>query len=171
MVISDIEYQSKGVLKQSQYDRDELRYVLWKAIFSPDANTTEEELDWILDGGWLPQAVIRYGIRRQLRDRTRAIQTTSLKESYQAKMQYVKALRTRPMAIETATANSQHYEVGTGILKACLGPRMKYSCCLYPTGKETLGHAEVQMLDSYVAKAELTDGMKILDLGCENLCP
>lgn len=81
-------------------------------------------------------------------------------------MQFVKTLRTRPMAIETATANSQHYEVGTGVLKACLGPRMKYSCCLYPTGKETLGHAEVEMLETYVEKAELTDGMKVLDLGC-----
>ena len=25
-------------------------------------------LDWILDGGYLPQAVIRYGIRQQLRE-------------------------------------------------------------------------------------------------------
>lgn len=70
------------------------------------------------------------------------------------------------MAIETATANSQHYEVATGFLRACLGPRMKYSCCLYPTGKETLGHAEVEMLETYIEKAELADGMKILDLGC-----
>ena len=85
-------------------------------------------------------------------------------------MQYVKVLRTRPMAIETATANSQHYEVATGFLRACLGPRMKYSCCLYPTGKETLGHAEVEMLETYVEKAELADGMKVLDLGCENSC-
>jgi len=80
-------------------------------------------------------------------------------------MQYVKTLRTRSMAIETATANSQHYEVGTGVLKACLGPRMKYSCCLYPTGKETLGQAEIEMLESYVEKAQLMDSMKILDLG------
>ncbi|CAF9905071.1 hypothetical protein IMSHALPRED_000251 [Imshaugia aleurites] len=122
--------------------------------------------DWVLDGGWLPHAVIRYGIRRQLRDRIHAVQKTSLEEAYQAKMQYVKALRTRPMAIETAAANSQHYEVGTGILRACLGPRMKYSCCLYPTGKETLGQAEVEMLEQYIEKAELVDGMKILDLGC-----
>lgn len=134
---------------------------------APHANMAKVEIDWVLDGGWLPQAVIRYGIRRQLRDRIHAVQTTSLEEAYQAKMQYVKALRTRPMAIETATANSQHYEVGTGILKACLGPRMKYSCCLYPTGKETLGQAEVEMLETYIAKAELQDGMKILDLGCE----
>lgn len=80
-------------------------------------------------------------------------------------MDYVEALRTRPMAIETATANAQHYEVGTGVLQACLGPRMKYSCCLYPTGGETLGQAEIEMLDTYVEKADLVDGMSILDLG------
>ncbi|KAL8648374.1 MAG: hypothetical protein Q9210_005022 [Variospora velana] len=122
--------------------------------------------DWLLDGGYLPQAVIRYGIRSQLRDRIRLIESTSLEEAYEKKMQYVKALRTRPMAIETATANVQHYEVGTGVLQACLGPRMKYSACLYPTGKETLGQAEVEMLDTYVKKAELKDGLAILDLGC-----
>ena len=86
-------------------------------------------------------------------------------------MQYIKALRTRPMAIETKTANAQHYEVGTGVLQACLGPRMKYSSCLYPTGKETLGQAEVEMLEIYVDRAQLVDGMKILDLGCERCCP
>ena len=80
-------------------------------------------------------------------------------------MEFVKTLRTRPIAIETATANTQHYEVGTGILRASLGPRMKYSCCLYPTGAETLGQAEVEMLDSYVDKAGLANGQRILDLG------
>jgi len=114
----------------------------------------------------LPQAVIRYGIRRQLADRLRSIQCTTLEEAYRTKMQYVKALRTRPIAIETDKANTQHYEVGTGVLQACLGPRMKYSCCLYPTGKETLGQAEVEMLESYVDKADLANGQRILDLGC-----
>ena len=69
------------------------------------------------------------------------------------------------MAIHTATANEQHYEVGTGVLQACLGPRMKYSCCLYPKGSETLGQAEMEMLDLYVDRAELRDGMRVLDLG------
>lgn len=124
--------------------------------------------DWVLDGGYLPQAIIRFGIRRQLRDRINIIHTTSLEEAYKTKMQYVTELRTRPMAVETATANTQHYEVGTGVLKACLGPRMKYSCCLYPKGTETLGQAEMEMLETYVKKAGLVDGMKILDLGCAN---
>ena len=80
-------------------------------------------------------------------------------------MNYIKELRNRPIAIETATANTQHYEVGTGVLQASLGPRMKYSCCLYPTGGETLGQAEMEMLDSYVDKARLANGQRILDLG------
>jgi cation-transporting ATPase 13A2 len=62
------------------------------------------------------------------------------------KMDYVKALRSRPIAIETDKADAQHYEVGTRVLKACLGLRMKYSCCLYPRGGETLAQAEVAML-------------------------
>ncbi|KAG8532111.1 uncharacterized protein KY384_003748 [Bacidia gigantensis] len=122
--------------------------------------------DWILDGGYLPQAAIRYGIRYQLRDRLRTIDSTSVEEAYKKKMTYVKSLRSRPMAVETATANTQHYEVGTGVLQACLGPRMKYSSCLYPTGKETLGQAEVEMLELYTERAQLSDGMRVLDLGC-----
>ena len=125
--------------------------------------------DWVLDGGYLPQAVIRYGIRQQLYDRIKIISKTSLQDAYTSKMEYVRALRNRPMAIETDTANAQHYEVSTQFLQACLGPRMKYSCCLYPTGKETLGQAEVEMLESYVEKAQLKDGMKILDLGFATL--
>lgn len=80
-------------------------------------------------------------------------------------MKYVELLRSRPIAIETATANEQHYEVGTGVLQACLGPRMKYSSCLYPKGSETLAQAEIAMLETYVQKAQLKDGMSILDLG------
>lgn len=80
-------------------------------------------------------------------------------------MNYVKLLRTRPIAIETSTANEQHYEVGTSVLQGMLGPRMKYSACLYEKGGETLAQAEIAMLRLYVARAELKDGMSILDLG------
>lgn len=82
-------------------------------------------------------------------------------------MDYVKALRRRLIAIETDKANAQHYKVGMGVLKACLGPRMKYSCRLYPQGGETLAQAEVAMLQSYVQKADLHDGQTALDLGYE----
>ncbi|KAF6840803.1 cyclopropane-fatty-acyl-phospholipid synthase [Colletotrichum musicola] len=123
-------------------------------------------MDWVLDSGYLPHAVIRMGIRRQLQERINSISSTSLSFDYERKMNFIDKLHTQPIAIETATANKQHYEVGTGVLAACLGPRMKYSCCLYPKGGETLAQAEIAMLQTYVEKAELRDGMSILDLGC-----
>ncbi len=93
------------------------------------------------------------------------ISNTSLEQSYEAKMRYVELLRSRPIAIETAAANEQHYEVGTGVLTEMLGPRMKYSCCLYPKGTETLAQAEMAMLALYVERAGVKDGMRIFDLG------
>ena len=54
----------------------------------------------------------------------------------------------------------------TNFILSCLGPRAKYSCALYPTGRETLAEAEVCMLETYCEKAKLADGIEILDLGC-----
>jgi hypothetical protein len=121
-------------------------------------------VDSILDNGYLPHPVIRIGIRRLLAQRLREIASTSNESAYASKMKYVNLLRTRPIAIETKTANEQHYEVGTGVLGGMLGPRMKYSACLYD-GVETLGEAEVKMLELYVERAGLKDGMSVLDLG------
>ncbi|KAI7526358.1 S-adenosyl-L-methionine-dependent methyltransferase, partial [Hortaea werneckii] len=129
----------------------------------------DQLIEAVVDGGYLPEVLLRrgpYGIRSQLQERVNLIKTTSLEESYATKMKYVDLLRSRPIAIETDAANEQHYEVGTGVLSACLGPRMKYSCCLYPKGTESLAQAEIAMLQSYVEKAQLKDGMKMFDLGC-----
>ena len=122
--------------------------------------------DTLLDSGYLPHFLLRRGIRQQLSTRIASIASTSLTDAYTRKQSYINALRTQPIAIHTASANEQHYEVGTSVLRGMLGPRMKYSCCLYPTGKESLAQAEIAMLETYIDKAALTDGMEILDLGC-----
>ena len=76
-------------------------------------------------------------------------------------------LRTRKtIAEKTDRANAQHYEVSTKFILSCLGPRAKYSSCLYPTGNETLAEAEELILSSYCEKARLKDGQDVLDLGC-----
>jgi len=64
-------------------------------------------------------------------------------------MDFVSFLRSRPIASGTTTDlhNEQHYEVGTNVMAAFMEPRMKYSACLYPTGKETLAQAEIAMLE------------------------
>jgi cyclopropane-fatty-acyl-phospholipid synthase len=78
----------------------------------------------------------------------------------------VAELRHSPIAIETAAANQQHYEVPTRFYQLCLGPRLKYSSAFYSTFQESLAEAEEAMLALTCARAELTDGQRILELGC-----
>ena len=117
-------------------------------------------LDSLLEKNLLPDWLIRIGIRRLLAQRIRE-ETTRYDVAA-----YVADLKTRPLAEQTAAANEQHYEVPTPFYKACLGKRLKYSGCLYPTGKETLDEAEELMLALYAERAQLADGQHILELGC-----
>ena len=71
----------------------------------------------------------------------------------------------RPIAEHADAANEQHYEVPAAFFEACLGPRLKYSSCLYGPG-ETLAQAEDRALAETAAHADLRDGQRILELGC-----
>jgi cyclopropane-fatty-acyl-phospholipid synthase len=63
-------------------------------------------------------------------------------------------------------ANAQHYELPPEFFRLALGPRRKYSCCLYDSPSSTLGEAEIRALDETMAHADLADGHDILELGC-----
>ncbi len=71
-----------------------------------------------------------------------------------------------PIAVETAAANDQHYELPEQFFGLTLGPRRKYSGCFWPQGIETLAEAEETMLALTCARAGIEDGMDVLDLGC-----
>jgi cyclopropane-fatty-acyl-phospholipid synthase len=75
-------------------------------------------------------------------------------------------LRQSPIAVQTEAANEQHYEVPQEFFQLVLGTNRKYSCCYYPTGTETLDEAEEKMLALTCERAQLRDGMDILELGC-----
>ena len=49
--------------------------------------------DTLVDSGYVPQTVIRMGIRRLLAERIAEIKSTSLAEAYERKMKYVESLR------------------------------------------------------------------------------
>ncbi|KAG8897548.1 hypothetical protein FRB99_008097, partial [Tulasnella sp. 403] len=121
----------------------------------------------LLDRGVIPDFVVRIAIRLLLRERLREIDYGSFDANVEQKMRWIEKVRARDViADETEKANEQHYEVPTKFILTMVGPRAKYSSCLYPTGKETLEQAEVLMLESYCEKARLVDGLDILDLGC-----
>lgn len=72
----------------------------------------------------------------------------------------------RVIAEHAEAANVQHYELPAEFFRNCLGPRLKYSCCFYPTGAETLAQAEDAALAETCLHADLHDGQRILELGC-----
>jgi len=78
---------------------------------------------------------------------------------------FARQMAERPIAEHTDAANEQHYEVPAEFFLNCLGPRLKYSSCLYAPG-ETLAQAEDRALTETVAHADLKDGQQILELGC-----
>ncbi len=60
----------------------------------------------------------------------------------------------------------QHYEVPAELFVRVLGPRLKYSSAYWPSGVATLAAAEEAMLALTCERARLTDGQRILELGC-----
>jgi cyclopropane-fatty-acyl-phospholipid synthase len=78
----------------------------------------------------------------------------------------VEKLESSPIAIVPHLPNVQHYEVPPAFFQLVLGKRLKYSCCLWPAPDTTLDEAEEEMLDLTCQRAELEDGMRVLDLGC-----
>ena len=79
---------------------------------------------------------------------------------------FARDMARRAIAEHTAAANEQHYELPPEFFEICLGARLKYSCCLYPADDTTLDEAEEAALADTCAHAALTDGQRVLELGC-----
>lgn len=123
-------------------------------------------IDTLLEHDLLPDFAIRKGIRHLVRQRLKD-ETLGDEAALGRRLDHYAAdLRTRAIAEQTGAANTQHYEVPAAFYQLCLGQRLKYSCCHYPTGAESLDEAEESMLGLYVERAALADGQRMLDLGC-----
>jgi cyclopropane-fatty-acyl-phospholipid synthase len=119
----------------------------------------------LVDSGLVPEPLLRAGIRAicalRLREERRSI------EDAQARQQaLVHELRRSELAIATAEANAQHYEVPAAFFERVLGPHLKYSSGYWPAGVDHLEQAEAAMLELTAARAGLADGQAVLDLGC-----
>jgi cyclopropane-fatty-acyl-phospholipid synthase len=78
---------------------------------------------------------------------------------------FAAAMASRPIALHTGAANTQHYELPPAFFQLVLGPQRKYSCCLYRNGDD-LAAAEERALAATADHAALADGQSILELGC-----
>ena len=110
----------------------------------------------------LPDPVTRLGIDFLVGRTRRHLSTTP----DDVETRFVGDMAGWSIAEHTQAANEQHYELPPEFFTLTLGPRRKYSCCLYDQGAETLETAEVRALEETVAHADLAGGQHILELGC-----
>jgi len=115
------------------------------------------------ESGLVPDWITRRGIRRFAADRLRG-------EAHDPGADRPRALRRElrrsAIALHVDAANAQHYELPPVFFRAVLGRRLKYSCAYWSSGARDLDAAEEAMLDLTCRRAQLADGMRVLDLGC-----
>ena len=109
----------------------------------------------------LPDAVTHAGVDFMCNLRRRALYRDQPSDAV-----FAAWMARRAVAEHTDAANEQHYELPPRFFELSLGPNAKYSCCLYPTGTETLEQAEFAALEATAEHAGLAEGQDILELGC-----
>lgn len=114
----------------------------------------------LAERGMLPTTLVRAGIRGLLRQRLASLKSGASEEEIAAK------LSASPVALETDTANEQHYELPPEFFEIALGPVLKYSSGYWSEDVSSLEGAEQQMLELTCERAGLSDGQDVLELGC-----
>lgn len=123
-------------------------------------------LDAALARGLLPDPVLRAGSVLGAYGRERA-ESRGGAEAQEARLNaIVRTKSTGPVAEVPEAANEQHYELPPEFLGLFLGPRRKYSGCLFEDDGATLEEAEETMLALTCERARIADGQRILELGC-----
>jgi cyclopropane-fatty-acyl-phospholipid synthase len=120
----------------------------------------------LCERGLIPDSLTRIGMRRLMKSRLAAEAGDRGEKQFEIYQRRLAELRLSPVAIETARANEQHYEVPAAFFERVLGGHLKYSCCLFENQSSALGAAEEAMLRLTARRAALADGQRVLELGC-----
>lgn len=122
--------------------------------------------DTLIEKNTVPDILLRKGIRKLLKQRLDDENKGDAEAQQAHLMSLIEQLKASPIAVNTAEANTQHYEVPTPFYQYCLGKHLKYSCGYWLPGVTELDVAEKDMLELTCKRAELSNGMDVLELGC-----
>jgi len=120
----------------------------------------------LCERGLLPDGLTRLGMRRLMAQRIADESAGGIEQAGLRYQRMLDELRQSSIAVETAAANEQHYELPAAFFEQVLGANLKYSSCWWGTDVATLDQAEEHMLQLTCERAELVDGQRILELGC-----
>jgi cyclopropane-fatty-acyl-phospholipid synthase len=126
---------------------------------------TRLAINWV-EQGYVPDAVIRRGVRRLCEHRLRGLARDDAEGAAEITEAFVSFMDSGELAPLPHLANAQHYEIPAAFFGLVLGPHRKYSSAWWPQGTEDLGHAEAVALAATCQRADLADGQRILELGC-----
>ncbi len=119
----------------------------------------------LAERGLLPDSLIRWGIRRLDKKRLRLEDRGDIEKQREALEKFTHELSNSPIAVQVHKPKEQHYELPPTFFEEVLGKWMKYSSCYWPNGVDSLDRAEEAMLELTCNRAQLEDGMQILELG------
>ncbi|MGH7805826.1 MAG: SAM-dependent methyltransferase, partial [Candidatus Binatia bacterium] len=122
------------------------------------SRTGEDWVTRLVATGLVPDAVLRLAIRRLLAQRLAEEGAGGAGAAAVRHAAWVEECRRGPIAVETAAANEQHYEVPAAFFRHVLGPRLKYSSGYWQSPAATLAEAEEAMLALTAGRARLADG-------------
>jgi cyclopropane-fatty-acyl-phospholipid synthase len=120
----------------------------------------------LTESGYVPDSLIRHGIRKLLRQRLDEIHASDIETTAQDQVAFIEHMDHADVALLPQLANEQHYEVPQAFYNDVLGPYGKYSCCFWADGVDNLANAEQAGLEQTCKHAAIEDGMDILELGC-----
>nr|MBA3972267.1 class I SAM-dependent methyltransferase [Bacteroidota bacterium] len=122
--------------------------------------------DPLLEKNKVPDPLLRIGIRKLLKQRLLQERKEDSELQQTHLMNLITELKNSPIAINTAEANEQHYEVPTKFYQYCLGKNLKYSSGYWKKGVTDIDTSEDDMLEITCNRAELKDGQDVLEFGC-----
>ena len=122
--------------------------------------------DKLIEQNRVPDFLLRAGIRNLLKKRLRDENKGSTEAQQAHLMDLIAELKASPIAVNTADANEQHYEVPTQFYQYCLGSNLKYSSGYWKDGVTDINTSENDMLELSCQRAELANGQHVLELGC-----
>ena len=122
--------------------------------------------DKLVEQDKVPDFLLRKGIRNLLAQRLKDEDKGGVEAQQEHLAQIIAMLKASSIAVNTADANQQHYEVPTEFYQYCLGKHLKYSSGYWKPGVADIDTSERDMLLLTCERAELANGQNVLELGC-----
>lgn len=120
----------------------------------------------LAEKGFLPDALIRQGIRSRCKARLQLIADDDCEQAQSRLMQWIEYMQLAEVDAPAVEAHTSHDEIPMAFYQHCLGMNRKFSSSFWLPDTRTLDEAEYLALAQICSQARLGGPLHILELGC-----